>query len=224
MKAFPYFIPNALLFLLAMLAIPLAIAFPAIWNYLLLILSAGIFLLFFKTYEVHAGEFGRAVGRIKDLSWESVFLSEGVLRLRFRGEPILYSSSAGQDGDLITVDYSLSLENRSGPAFIALNSGDGFSVEGDRDAFGRIAGDVSAFDRSYHISRIVKSGGRLEIAVRLFFDKHPLRGQKEKEEKLADMAGFLGDYLDFSCRINTILKSPAAGKTTAVPGKRQRKH
>ncbi len=205
MRAFPYFLSEGILAFLAAVSLLIPLVAPGALNYGLALLSLVIFLGFFKIFDGMAHDFARSVKVIKGLdSWDSDFFSSGSVRLEYRGEKAHYRSLVGRPGKTIPVDYYLRFGNGSAERFIFSKKPDGgFSLEGGEGFYKKAAAEIGKFDSCYFVREISNMDGTLEIDVRLEFE----HGQPpSKEEKLADMTGFLEDFLEFGYGLNSLLK------------------
>ncbi len=211
MRRYPYFAPESILLVLAALSLVIPLVSPGLYNYGMALLSLVLFVVIFRAFDGAARDFESSARGIKGLtSWDTRFFSLGTLELSYGGEKARYRSETGPAGNTIPVDYYLDFENGSEDSFVIARRADGGFATEDGAAFLKAAGaEIKAFDECYSIREISNSDGILEICVRLEFEKGPA---PSKEEKLADMSGFLEDFLAFGSGLNRLLKGRKHGK------------
>ena len=208
MRRFPYFLPEGVLLLLAAVALFIPLIAPQLFNYAMAVLSLALFGGVFLTFDRYARNFDSAAARIKGLSWDSHFFSLGTLELSFKGEKARYRSEIGKGGKTVPVDYYLMMENGNDASFMITKDGSGgFSANGGEGFLKAARGEIEAFDRCYPVRSISNIDGALEICVRLEFERG---APPSKEEKMADMSGFLEDFLSFTYLLNSALRKKKA--------------
>lgn len=197
MKCCPYFVADALLLAVSVALFPLSFIYSGPLNYALPFVFLA-FVAFRLATELKAAEdFDGAVKGIRGLrSWQSEFFSFGTLKLDYRGQKIRYSSEIRDRFDsVVPVIYTLSIANNGRKPFEIRGAGDGtFNVSGDRRFFESAKRVILAFDKKYEIRSIRSSDGLLRTDVVLCF---AAGAPPSKPAKLGEMAGFLGDYLEF---------------------------
>lgn len=211
MRRYPYFAPEGILLLLAALSLVVPLVSPGMYNYGMALLSLVLFVAIFRAFDGYARDFDSSVKGIKGLaSWDTRFFSLGTLEIRYGGEKARYRSETRPAGKTIPVDYFLDFENGSDESFVIARRAEGGFATVDGAGFLKAAGaEIKAFDECYSVREISNSDGVLEICVRLEFEKGPA---PSKEEKLADMSGFLEDFLSFGSGLNGLLKKRKGGK------------
>ncbi len=212
MKRYPYFMTDGVFVLAVLVLLVFAALSGAILSYFLALVAVAFIAWRYVSEGRKARDFGESISCIKGLrSWEAVFLSFGTLKFDYKGESVLYSSEIGQRLDgTAQVAYGLGLTNRARAWFDARQKkgGQGFDVTGDTKLFALVKDDIENFDRKYEVVRIRQSDGLLQTEVRLEFSTKPLA----KEEKAAEMCGFLEEYLEFGLLLNKKLKAAAPGR------------
>lgn len=210
MKRYPYFAAEGLLLLLAAVSLVVPLVSPGFYNYGMALLSLLIFIAVFRAFDAYARDFDSSVRGIKGLSWDTHFFSVGTLEMEFGGEKARYRSEVMPAGRTIPVDYYLSFFNGSDASFvIAKDAAGGFITDGGDGFLKSAMAEIRSFDSCYPVREISNQDGRLEICVRLEFEKG---APPSKEEKLADMSGFLEDFLAFGSALNRSLKKPGPEK------------
>jgi hypothetical protein len=206
MRVFPYFVSEAALTALGLMAIPVALLFQEAAFFALSAIAILIAGLLAALNLLRERDFSESVKRIKDFGgWDADFLSLGTLRLRYRGKEFRYRSMIGPAGESIPVDYFISTPSAKAPAFDVSSDGGALPTGGLPP---RLRPAVESFSKAYPLRRLRLSGGLLEVTARLEFERGP---PPSKEEKLEDMAGFLEDFLSFAYDADNILSGAVKG-------------
>ena len=198
-----FFVTDAILFLLSLLAILLAVIYPGLNNYALALIGAGVIVILYKKTGEACSDFEKSVAGIEGLGWKPVFFSTGTLELEYAGTKMYYSSTVkGERDDALPVDYRISTSSGK-DAFLEVLGSDKPGepeVKGDKKLYSRIKKPVTEFDAKYGLGYLQNKDGLLEFSVIIGFSKEPY----PKDAKLADMTAFLRDYVSL---VDSVRKS-----------------
>jgi hypothetical protein len=197
---FPFFMTDLLFLILAALSVALAIIYPNVTSYAFSIVAVGLTVSVIKRSHDAVDDFETTLSRVKGLDWKPQFLSAGAVIMHYRGREFTYTSSLGYEKNgTIPVEYMLSSQVKAKKALeIKGTNQPGIpGVKGDKKLFEKIKTETIEFDRKYGLSLLRAGDGLVRFSVCLGFSKEPL----PKEQKLADMAAFMKDYLEFASSV-----------------------